>query len=76
MSKEHKWKRLKKSYVIYGIPSRETIRELLKKTYSSGENEMVYSKGWKKEKNTVADEELKALEALERREGKSKLDNN
>ena len=30
----------------------------------------------KKEKNTVADEELKALEALERREGKSKLENN
>ena len=30
----------------------------------------------KKEKNTVADEELKALEALERREGKSKLEGN
>ena len=30
----------------------------------------------KKEKNTVADEELKALEALERKEGKSKLENN
>ena len=30
----------------------------------------------KKEKNTVADEELKALEALERREGKSKLEDN
>ena len=30
----------------------------------------------KKDKNTVADEELKALEALERREGKSKLENN
>ena len=30
----------------------------------------------KKEKNAVADEELKALEALERREGKSKLENN
>lgn len=29
----------------------------------------------KKEKATVADEELKALEALERREGKSKLEN-
>ena len=30
----------------------------------------------KKEKNTVADEELKALEALERKEGKSKLEDN
>ena len=30
----------------------------------------------KKEKNAVADEELKALEALEKREGKSKLENN
>ena len=30
----------------------------------------------KKEKATVADEELKALEALERKEGKSKLENN
>lgn len=30
----------------------------------------------KKEKNAVADDELKALEALERREGKSKLENN
>ena len=30
----------------------------------------------KKEKNSVADEELKALEALERREGKSKLEDN
>ena len=30
----------------------------------------------KKEKSTVADEELKALEALERKEGKSKLENN
>ena len=30
----------------------------------------------KKEKNAVADEELKALEALERREGKSKLEGN
>ena len=30
----------------------------------------------KKEKATVADEELKALEALERREGKSKLEDN
>lgn len=30
----------------------------------------------KKEKNAVTDEELKALEALERREGKSKLENN
>ena len=30
----------------------------------------------KKEKNSVADEELKALEALERKEGKSKLEDN
>ena len=30
----------------------------------------------KKEKNAVADDELKALEALERKEGKSKLENN
>ena len=30
----------------------------------------------KKEKNTVADEELKALEALERKDGKSKLEDN
>ena len=30
----------------------------------------------KKEKSTVADEELKALEALERKEGKSKLEDN
>ena len=30
----------------------------------------------KKEKNTVADEELKALEALERKEGKSKIEDN
>ena len=30
----------------------------------------------KKEKNAVPDEELKALEALERKEGKSKLENN
>lgn len=30
----------------------------------------------RKEKNAVADEELKALEALERREGKSKLEDN
>lgn len=30
----------------------------------------------KKEKNTVSDEELKALEALERKEGKSKLEDN
>ena len=30
----------------------------------------------KKEKTAVADEELKALEALERKEGKSKLEDN
>ena len=35
-----------------------------------------YINSIKKEKDTVADEELKALEALERREGKSKLEDN
>ena len=39
-------------------------------------NELRFKPRRKKEKNTVADEELKALEALERREGKSKLEDN
>ncbi len=39
-------------------------------------NELRFKPRRKKEKNTVADEELKALEALERKEGKSKLENN
>ena len=39
-------------------------------------NELRFKPRRKKEKNTVADDELKALEALERREGKSKLEDN
>lgn len=39
-------------------------------------NELRFKPRKKKEKTTVADEELKALEALERKEGKSKLEDN
>ncbi len=39
-------------------------------------NELRFKPRKKKEKATVADEELKALEALERKEGKSKLEDN
>lgn len=39
-------------------------------------NELRFKPRRKKEKTTVADEELKALEALERKEGKSKLEDN
>ena len=39
-------------------------------------SELRFKSRRKKEKATVADEELKALEALERREGKSKLEDN
>lgn len=39
-------------------------------------NELRFKPRRKKEKTTVADEELKALEALEKKEGKSKLEDN
>ena len=55
--------------VIVEVNDEKEIRE-----YKVGE--LRFKPRRKKEKNAVADEELKALEALERREGKSKLEDN